>query len=90
MNIEDVQQWCQANSVDAKMIIRGGDFAIRHDDQSSPSGSPPMDQLLHWELVIEGSRCPTSPSDMERLVTGRMELEEFVRRLRAYYKPDKA
>jgi len=31
MNIDDVQQWCQAKGVDAKMIVRGAEFPIRHD-----------------------------------------------------------
>ena len=90
MTIDDVQQWCQANGVDVRMIVRGADFPIRHDAKGSPASSPSMDDLLHWEVIDEGARCPTSPSDMERLVTGKMKLEDFVKRLTAYYSPEQA
>ncbi len=89
MNIDDVQQWCRANGIDARMIIRGGDFSIRHDAQESQASYPPMDEVFHWELIVEGKRCPTSTSDMERLVTGKMKLEDFLKRL-AYYSPEQA
>ena len=90
MNIENVQQWCQSNSVDVRMIIRGGEFAITHDSQGDQASCPSMDELLHWEITVNGRRCPTSPSDMERLVAGKMKLEEFLKRLRVYYSPEKA
>ncbi len=90
MNIDDVQQWCQAKGVDAKMIVRGAEFSIRHDAQGSKASFPSMKDLLHWELIVEGKRCPTSPSDMERLVTGKMPLEGFLGRIREYLPLDKA
>jgi hypothetical protein len=49
-----------------------------------------MKDILHWELIAEGKRCPTSPSDMERLVTGKMTLEGFLGRIREYLPLDKA
>ncbi len=90
MNIDDVQEWCRDNRIDARMIIRGGDFSIRHDAQGSQPSGPSINELLHWELTVEGKRCPTSPSDMERLVTGKMTLDDFLRRLRTYYSPENA
>ncbi len=89
MNIDDVQQWCQAKGVDAKMIVRGSEFPIRHGGQGSKASFPSMKDLLHWELIVEGKRCPTSPSDMERLVTGKMPLEGFLGRIREYLPLDK-
>ncbi len=89
MNIDDVQQWCQAKGVDAKMIVRGSEFPVRHDAQGSEASFPSMKDLLHWELIVEGKRCPTSPSDMERLVTGKMTLEGFLGRIREYLPLDK-
>ncbi len=84
MNIDDVQRWCQAKGVDAKMIVRGAEFSVRHDSQGPEGSFPPMKDLLHWELIVEGKRCPTSTSDMERLVTGKMTLEGFLGRIREY------
>ena len=90
MNIDEVQQWCQAKGVDAKMIVRGAEFSISSDAQGSMASLPSMKDLLHWELIAEGKRCPTSPSDMERLVTGKMTLEGFLGRIREYLPLDKA
>jgi len=89
MNIDDVQQWCQAKGVDAKMIVRGSEFPIHHDSPGFKASFPSMKDLLHWELIAEGKRCPTSPSDMERLVTGKMTLEGFLGRIREYLPLDK-
>ena len=84
MNIEEVREWCKSKGVSAKMIVRGAEFPIGQNSQQ-PSGSfPAMKDLLHWELIVEGKRCPTSTSDMERLVTGKMNLEDFVKRIRQY------
>ena len=90
MNIDEVQQWCQTKGVDAKMIVRGAEYAIRHDPQGAKTSFPSMKDLLHWEVIAEGKRCPTSPSDMERLVTGKMTLEGFLGRIREYLPLDKA
>ena len=84
MNIDDVQRWCQAKGVDAKMIVRGAEFSLRHDSQGLEGSSRPMKDLLHWELIVEGKRCPTSPSDMERLVAGTMTVKDFLGRIREY------
>ena len=90
MTIEDVQQWCKAKGVDAKMIVRGAEYPVSKDGKGSKGSLPSMKDLLHWELIAEGKRCPTSPSDMERLVTGKMTLEGFLGRIREYLPLDKA
>jgi len=90
MTINDVQQWCREHTVDARAILRGADFSVRHDAPEGAAPPPPIQQVFHWELIVEGRKCPTSSSDMERLVTGKMALDDFVRRLRAYYDPEKA
>ena len=88
MTIAEVHRWCQEHAVDARAILRGSDFSIRHG--APLSSPPPIEQVFHWELIVEGRRCPTSSSDMARLITGKMTLEDFTRRLRAYYNPEKA
>ena len=79
MNITEVQQWCRDNGVDARMILRGKDFVIRHDTERLQDSCPPLEDIFYWELFIEGKGYPSSPSDTERLVDGRLTLEEFSR-----------
>lgn len=79
MNITEVQQWCKGNGVDARMILRGKDFVIRHDSEKLQDSCPSLEDIFYWELFIEGKGYPSSPSDTERLVDGRLTLEEFIR-----------
>ena len=78
MNMDDVQRLCRDRQVVARGIVRGADFTIGHDGTAS-SGHSRLQDVFHWELHIAGTRYPCSPSDMERLVTGKMTLEEFVK-----------
>jgi len=77
MTVKEVQDWCRANKVDAHGFVRGGEFFIRHADGNSVS--IPSGEVLHWEVTIGGQTCPSSTSDMERLVTGKIDLENFVK-----------
>ena len=77
MTVKDVQAWCKANKLDARGIIRGGEFFLRHAEEDSVN-LPTAQQVLHWDLHIGERRLPASPSDMERLVTGKMSLEDLV------------
>ena len=79
MTIDEVQKWCRDKSVDARMILRGKDFLIHHDTQGSQASCPPMEEIYYWELFIRGKGYPSSPSDTERLVTGKMTVEDFLR-----------
>jgi len=76
MTLEEIQKWCQAYTVQARGIFRGGDFLI---SPKGPGGSTPLSEVLHWELSIAGKRYPTSTSDLERLVSQRIPLEDFVK-----------
>ena len=78
MTIDEVQRWCRDNGVDARMILRGKDFVLRHDAEGPQVPCPPIDEIYYWELFIEGKSYPSSPSDTERLVKGRMKLDDFV------------
>ena len=77
MTLQDIHKWCRAKQVDARGIVRGGEFFIRHSDEQLPPALPGMDQIFHWDLRVGDKRYPTSTSDMERLVTGKMTLEAF-------------
>lgn len=77
MTVKDVQEWCKANRLDARGIIRGGEFFIRHAKET-PSNFPSAEQIFHWDLHIGERRLPASPSDMERLVTGKISLENLI------------
>jgi hypothetical protein len=75
--IKEVQDWCRANKVDAHGYVRGGEFHIRHADGNS--ASPPSGEVLHWEVTINGQSCPSSTSDMERLVSGKIPPDDFLK-----------
>ena len=77
MTIKEIHEWCRANRIDARGFVRGGEFFLRHNDGAS--ASQPAGEILHWELTVGGQTCPSSTSDMERLVTGKLGLEDFVK-----------
>ncbi len=84
MNIDELRSWCRENRINARMILRGKDFLVRHDAEGSDPSCPPLTDLFYWELFIEGKGYPSSPSDTERLVTGKMTVEEFIRSVRRH------
>ena len=81
MTLKEVQDWCRANRVDAHGFVRGGEFFLHQNDNGTPASQPTMGDILHWELTIGGQTCPSSTSDMERLVAGKIPLEGFVRNM---------
>lgn len=79
MNIDDVQRLCRDRQIVARGVVRGADFTIRQDGTGSSTLQARVQDIFHWELQIAGIRYPCSPSDMERLVTGKITLEEFIK-----------
>jgi hypothetical protein len=77
MTFEQVMQWCRDNGADARGIYRARDFWIRRSDDRLPDNLPPMGALFHWDVQLSETELAVSPSDMERLVNGKMTLEEF-------------
>ena len=77
MTFEQVMQWCSDNGVDARGIYRARDFWIRRSDDRLPDNLPPMDALFHWDVQLSETELAVSPSDMGRLVSGAMTLEQF-------------
>ncbi len=77
MTFEQVQGWCRANAADARGIARGKEFFIRRSETALPFDLPPVGEVFHWDLRVGDKHYPTSPSDMERLVSGTMSLDVF-------------
>ena len=71
MTIDEVQQWCRDNGVDARMILRGKDFVLHHDAEGPQVSCPPIDEIYYWELFFEGKSYPSSSAfHRSRLTVG--------------------
>jgi hypothetical protein len=77
MTVKEVHEWCRANRIDARGFVRGGEFFLRHGEDGS--ATHPAGEILHWQLTIDGQNYPTSTSDLGRLMTGKIGLEDFVK-----------
>jgi hypothetical protein len=77
MTFEQVLQWCRDNGADARGIYRARDFLIRRSDDRLPDNLPAIGALFHWDVQLSEIQLVVSPSDMERLVNGKMTLEQF-------------
>ena len=77
MTFEEVLKWCRDNGADARGIYRARDFFIRRSDDRLPNNLPAIGALFHWDVRLNETQLAVSPSDMERLVSGEMTLEEF-------------
>lgn len=76
MTFEQVLQWCRDNGADARGIYRARDFWIRRSDRL-PDNLPAIGALFHWDVRLNETQLAVSPSDMERMVKGKMTLEQF-------------
>jgi hypothetical protein len=74
MTIDDVHAWCRAHRATARGFVRGREFTAGGDKTPAES----LTDVLHWELALDGVKYPTSTSDMERLVKGKITVEQFV------------
>jgi hypothetical protein len=75
MTIEDIHSWCRAHGATARGFVRGREFTAGGDKAPAES----LKDILHWELSIDGQKYPTSTSDMERLVEGKLTAADFVK-----------
>ena len=82
MTFNEVLDWCKKNQADVRGIGRGMEIPISYRDQQLPNNLPPMSKVMHWDLEIGEWSHYTSGSDMERIVTGQMTLDEFKGTLR--------
>ena len=76
MTFEQVLQWCRDNGADARGIYRARDFWIRRSDRL-PDDLPAIGALFHWDVRLDNTQLAVSPSDMERMINGKMTLEQF-------------
>jgi hypothetical protein len=77
MTFQEVLVWCRANRADVRGFYRGNAVPISHSDQHLPDALPALGEIFHWDLRAGDLRHPVSASDLERLVTGKMTLEEL-------------
>ena len=77
MTFEQVLKWCRDYEADARGIYRARDFLIRRSDDRLPDKLPAIGALFHWDVQLSDMQLAVSPSDMERLVSGKMSLEQF-------------
>jgi hypothetical protein len=76
MTFEQVLQWCRDSGADARGIYRARDFWIRRSDRL-PDDLPAIGALFHWDVRLSETQLAVSPYDMERMVNGKMTLEQF-------------
>ena len=79
MNFSDIHSWCRAHNADARGIQRGKDFVIRGEDENLPPDLPAPEAVFHWDVTLEGNHYPVSPSDMARLVSGKMTVDFYTK-----------
>jgi hypothetical protein len=77
MTFAEVLAWCRAHRADVRGVYRGNTVAISHNDERLPDSLPSLGEIFHWDLRLGDLRHPVSASDLERLVTGKMTLEEL-------------
>lgn len=82
MTFDDVFNWCKKQQADARGLYRGNDVSISHKDAKLPAALPALSAIFHWDVEVGDWSHYVSSSDMERMVTGRMTLDEFKGTLR--------
>ena len=76
MNFAEIHSWCRTNRATVRGIQRGKEFVIRAEDKTLPADLP-LEAVFHWDLTLDNSHYPVSPSDMERLVSGKMTVDFY-------------
>ena len=74
MTMSEIHAWCRAHRATARGFVRGREFTA--GGEKAPAES--LKDVLHWELALDSVNYPTSTSDMERLVAGKLSVEDFV------------
>ena len=82
MTFDDVFNWCKKERADVRGVYRGKDLSISHKDPRLPAALPSIGAVFHWDVEIGDWNHYVSGSDMERLVTGKMTLDQFKSTLR--------
>jgi len=77
MTFDEVLAWCRANQADVRGVYRGNTVPISGNDECLPGSLPLLGEIFHWDLRLGDLRHPVSASDLERLVTGKMTIEDL-------------
>lgn len=72
MTFAEIHSWCRTHRADVRGIKRGSEFVIRGQAGDLPPDLPPLEDVFHWDMVLDEKHYPVSPSDMARLVNGTM------------------
>ena len=82
MTFADVLCWCQKNRAEVRGIYRGKDISLSHKDQQLPATLPAVGEIFHWDVQVADLDHYVSSSDFERIVTGKLTVEQFKSTLR--------
>ena len=83
MTFADVLSWCQKNRAEVRGIYRGKDISLSHKDQQLPATLPAVGEIFHWDVQVADLDHYVSSSDFERIVTGKLTVEQFKSTLRS-------
>ena len=82
MTFADVLSWCQKNRAEVRGIYRGKDISLSHMDQQLPATLPAIGEIFHWDVQVADLDHYVSSSDFERIVTGKLTVDQFKGTLR--------
>ena len=82
MTFADVLSWCQKNHAEVRGIYRGKDISMSHMDKDLPATRPAIGDIFHWDVQVADLDHYVSSSDFERIVTGKLTLDQFKSTLR--------
>ena len=82
MTFADVLEWCRKNRADVRGVYRGKDISLSHQDSALPASLPALSEIFHWDVEMPELNHYVSSSDFERIVTGRLTIDEFKSTLR--------
>ena len=83
MTFADVLSWCQKNRAEVRGVYRGKDISFSHKDQQLPATLPAIGEVFHWDVQVADLDHYVSSSAFERIVTGKLTVEQFKSTLRA-------
>jgi hypothetical protein len=82
MTFGDVLQWCKENRACVRGIYRNKDVSLSYKDSELPPVLPQIGDVFHWDVKMEDFKHYVSGSDFERIVTGRLTIDDFKSTLR--------
>ena len=82
MTFADVLSWCQNHRAEVRGIYRGKDISISYKDKGLPATLPAFGAIFHWDVQVADLDHYVSASDFERIVTGKLTVDQFKRTLR--------